>query len=347
MHKNGFTLLAAGVLSLGMTGFALAESHTMPADADCPEDSDTAPGCDMTGAEPSERGPVAGAATAPVPPDGAKAEGEVTMTGPGSDAGTGSDTGSDTGGAAATLSGRAATEAADCPEDDDTAPGCDMEGAQQSERGPVEGAATAPVPAEGGGAEGDKTMSGPDADPNADAPAADGADAGDAAAPEGGADAQAAAGADMPEGHPELAVAYDEDGRYFTAEDTPTFKIAADGKVDWLTYSGFRRYHSECHVCHGPEGEGSTYAPALKNSVMRMDYYDFYDVVVNGRKHVNASENSVMPAFGDNPNVMCYLDDIYVYLLARGAGALPRGRPGEREDKTDAIREAETACLGN
>ena len=45
-------------------------------------------------------------------------------------------------------------------------------------------------------------------------------------------------------------------------------------------------------------------------------------------------------------NVMCYIDDIYVYLKARGAGYIPRGRPPEREKKTDAIREAENSCLG-
>ncbi len=144
-----------------------------------------------------------------------------------------------------------------------------------------------------------------------------------------------------------VTVAYEEDGRYFTEDDIPTYNITEDGaKVDWLSYSGFRRYHSECHVCHGPEGEGSTYAPALKESAVDMDYYDFVDVVVNGRQRVNAAENSVMPAFGDNPNVMCYLDDIYVYLKARGMDAIPRGRPAGREDKTDAIREAEEACLG-
>ncbi|MEM9439587.1 MAG: c-type cytochrome, methanol metabolism-related [Pseudomonadota bacterium] len=142
-----------------------------------------------------------------------------------------------------------------------------------------------------------------------------------------------------------LTAAYSEDGRYFTNDDVPTYNVGEDGTVDWLTYSGFRRYHSECHVCHGPEGEGSTYAPALKESAVEMDYYDFVDVVVNGRKEVNASENSVMPAFGENRNVMCFLDDMYVYLKARGADVVPRGRPAKKEAKSDAIREAENACL--
>lgn len=144
-----------------------------------------------------------------------------------------------------------------------------------------------------------------------------------------------------------ITAASNEDGRYLTADGVPTYNVAPDGTIDWLTYSGFRRYHSECHVCHGPEGEGSSYAPALKKSAIDMDYYDFVDVVTNGRKKVNASENSVMPAFGQNANVMCYLDDIYVYLKARGTDAVPRGRPGKKEAKSESIRQAEADCLGH
>ncbi len=139
---------------------------------------------------------------------------------------------------------------------------------------------------------------------------------------------------------------YDEDGKWYTEDDIPTYKIEENGDLDWPSYSGFRRYHAECHVCHGPEGEGSTYAPALKNSALELDYYDFVDTVVNGRENVNNTTNSVMPAFGTNVNVMCYLDDIYVYLKGRGMDAIPRGRPAGRVDKSDAIREAENACLG-
>ena len=143
-----------------------------------------------------------------------------------------------------------------------------------------------------------------------------------------------------------ITVSYNEDGRYYTEDDIPTFNIAEDGTVDWMTFSGFRRYHAECHVCHGPEGEGSTYAPALKDSALNMDYYDFIDVITNGRKKVNAAENSVMPGFGDNPNVMCFVDDIYVYLKARGVEAVPRGRPAKKEAKSDVIREDENSCMG-
>ncbi|APX22565.1 MAG: c-type cytochrome, methanol metabolism-related [Rhodobacteraceae bacterium] len=146
---------------------------------------------------------------------------------------------------------------------------------------------------------------------------------------------------------PNIAVGYEEGGRYYTEDGIPTFNVKEDGTVDWPTFSGFRRYHAECHVCHGPDGEGSTYAPALKNSALDMDYYDFVDVVVNGRQKVGASENSVMPAFGTNPNVMCYLDDIYTYLKAHGSGAIARGRPAKKEPKSDTFAEMEDACMGS
>ncbi len=50
------------------------------------------------------------------------------------------------------------------------------------------------------------------------------------------------------------AAVKDEDGKYFDKDGHPTFHISNDGKkVDWYTYSGYRRYHAECHVCHGPD----------------------------------------------------------------------------------------------
>ena len=134
-----------------------------------------------------------------------------------------------------------------------------------------------------------------------------------------------------------------EDGKYFDKEGTPTYKVAPDGTVDWYTYSGYRRYHSECHVCHGPDGMGSTYAPALQDSLRTMSYGDFVGVVASGRK----SGNSVMPALGDNPNVACYMDDLYVYLRARAHDAVGRVRPAKKEDKPDAYTETEKSCMGS
>ena len=142
------------------------------------------------------------------------------------------------------------------------------------------------------------------------------------------------------------APASEEDGKYYDDDYDPTFKIEEDGTVDWYTYSGFRRFHSECHVCHGPDGMGSTYAPALQDSLKTMSYGDFLEIVASGRKNVSTAQENVMPAFGDNPNVACYMDDIYVYLRARAHDAIGRVRPAKREDKPEAYAEAEKSCMG-
>ena len=138
----------------------------------------------------------------------------------------------------------------------------------------------------------------------------------------------------------------EKDGKWETADGNPTYNITGDGTVDWYTFSGFRRYHSECHVCHGPDGEGSTYAPGLLELMKTGSYDNFMLVVASGREVVRADKQSKMPALGDNRNVMCYIDDIYVYLKARADGVLPRGRPAKRIEKPAAAEEHEKACFG-
>jgi len=140
--------------------------------------------------------------------------------------------------------------------------------------------------------------------------------------------------------------AREEQGKYFDKNDVPTYNIKEDGTVDWYTYSGYRRYHAECHTCHGPDGMGSTYAPALVESLNKLSYQDFVDVIIQGRQNVSAGSQNVMPSFGTNNNVACYLDDLYVYLRARSDGALDRVRPSKREDKPQAAVDAEKTCLG-
>ena len=148
------------------------------------------------------------------------------------------------------------------------------------------------------------------------------------------------------DGSGDPAVASSDNGKYADKDGNPTYKVSEDGTVDWYTYSGFRRYHSDCHVCHGPNGEGSSYAPALAESLKTLSYVDFNNVVTNGRKNVDAANDKVMPSFAENSNVMCFLDDIYVYLRARANGAIPGGRPPKHEDKPEAAKQAETSCTG-
>jgi methanol metabolism-related c-type cytochrome len=142
-----------------------------------------------------------------------------------------------------------------------------------------------------------------------------------------------------------------EGGKWVLPDGTPTFRVCKkDGMivVDWATYNGYRRYHGECHVCHGPNGLGSTYAPALADSLKTLSYSDFLGIVASGRTRDAAGTKFVMPAFGDNKNVMCFINDLYVYLDARAEGGLPAGQLGgrNRDPKPDEAREEEKACLG-
>jgi methanol metabolism-related c-type cytochrome len=136
-----------------------------------------------------------------------------------------------------------------------------------------------------------------------------------------------------------------EDGKHFDAEGNPTFKIE-NGIVDWYTFNGYRRYHADCHVCHGPDGEGSSYAPALAKTMKNIDYGTFLSIVAEGRKSVVGGKEVVMPAFGENKNVYCYLDDIYVYLRARAVEVAPRGRPPKKANKPEAATAYEASCMG-
>jgi methanol metabolism-related c-type cytochrome len=97
-----------------------------------------------------------------------------------------------------------------------------------------------------------------------------------------------------------------------------------DGKVDFGTYNGFRRYHADCHVCHGPAGLGSSYAPALIESLKVMSWGDFVNVVISGREGL---DNRVMPSFAQNVDIVKNLSDIYAYLKARADGVIGATRP--------------------
>ena len=151
---------------------------------------------------------------------------------------------------------------------------------------------------------------------------------------------------------------YEEDGRFFDKDDNPTWNFTkqkdersgAEVKVwDWPAYVGNRKYHSDCHVCHGPLGLGGSFAPSLAESLKTLSYDEFKDTVVNGRTVPQPGGTpNVMPAFGVNKNVMCYLDDIYVYLKARSDGVLGpiATQTMKREPKSKEIKADEYSCMG-
>ena len=142
-----------------------------------------------------------------------------------------------------------------------------------------------------------------------------------------------------------------KDGRYRDKEGHPAPVVTKDYQVDWATWQGFRRYHDACHVCHGPNALGSTFAPSLAESLKTMDYETFYGTVVGGRIADRGGTKYVMPAFGEDRNIMCYIDDIYSYIKARslnadGKGGMPPGRPNGREDISPEAKKAAADCTG-
>ena len=99
------------------------------------------------------------------------------------------------------------------------------------------------------------------------------------------------------------------------------------GWMDFATYKGWRAYHAECHVCHGPDAKGSTYAPSLMTSIQQgLSFDDWYAVIMNGRgESEGAQKGNVMPAFGANTNVAPHVEDMYRYVKARADGKIRRG----------------------
>jgi hypothetical protein len=81
-------------------------------------------------------------------------------------------------------------------------------------------------------------------------------------------------------------------------------------------------------------------------SMKHLSYSDFFATVAGGKKEVSASQDLVMPSNGDNKNVMCFIDAIYVYLRARADDAVGRGRPDKHAPKPEAFTKAEDECMG-
>jgi len=113
--------------------------------------------------------------------------------------------------------------------------------------------------------------------------------------------------------------------------------------VSWAVFSGYKRYSGNCQVCHGTDALGGTFAPNLTDSLKRLDHDAFLETVVNGK----VDGELAMPAFGADPNVMCYIEDIYTYLKARADGQVGRGRPDPQPKKPADVAETEAACMGS
>lgn len=113
------------------------------------------------------------------------------------------------------------------------------------------------------------------------------------------------------------------------------YKQYPDGKFNFSVRRGSNLYHNICHVCHGLAGMGSSFAPALIESLKYISYEDFVTTVMNGRENITSSKTSVMPSFGENATVVKYIDSLYAYLKARSDGVLPPGDPEWEGPKTE------------
>ena len=65
------------------------------------------------------------------------------------------------------------------------------------------------------------------------------------------------------------------------------------------------RYNSECLRCHGPDGMGSSYAPALVDSLKHMDYETFVATVAQGKQDLGAGQEKVMPTRSASIKTSC------------------------------------------
>lgn len=191
------------------------------------------------------------------------------------------------------------------------------------------------------------------ADPAAPADAKTAADKTEPAGAASGGKAMAAGDIMKVDAHPSKDTATEgnapsegDQGKFVDPAGNPTYSLAKDGTADWYTWRGYKKYGANCLQCHGPDGLGSSFAPNLTESLQNLSYYDFVGIVVSGQQNQwNSSGNSIMPAWGEDPNVMCSLDAIYIYLRARTDGVVGRGEP-KRPAKNEAGQKAEYDCLG-
>ena len=98
---------------------------------------------------------------------------------------------------------------------------------------------------------------------------------------------------------PALVAAQTKAHEEIVEEDTAAARVAweakpyevVDGKVDFGTYDGYRRYQSHCHVCHGPDGLGSSYAPPLIELLAQIGYDGYLEAVMYGIENVSQASS--------------------------------------------------------
>jgi mono/diheme cytochrome c family protein len=104
------------------------------------------------------------------------------------------------------------------------------------------------------------------------------------------------------------------------AADAPLYKVVDGYKVDAETLKGFRAWRAAaCDRCHGANQEGLV-GPPLVVSMKTLSKPDFIKTVRDGRLEKG------MQSFGNSPQVMDNIDQLYAYLKGRADGAITRSK---------------------
>ncbi len=91
-------------------------------------------------------------------------------------------------------------------------------------------------------------------------------------------------------------------------------------KVDSDTMKGFRTWRAAaCDRCHGANQEGLV-GPSLVASLKTLSKEEFVKTVKDGRL------DKGMQSFGNSPQVMENMNELYAYLKGRSDGAITRAK---------------------
>jgi mono/diheme cytochrome c family protein len=104
------------------------------------------------------------------------------------------------------------------------------------------------------------------------------------------------------------------------AGGTALYTVTDGYKVDAQTMKGFRAWRAAaCDRCHGANQEGMV-GPSLLASMKVLTKEEFVTTVRDGRLLKG------MQSFGNSPQVMDNMDQLYAYLKGRSDGAITRAK---------------------
>ena len=104
---------------------------------------------------------------------------------------------------------------------------------------------------------------------------------------------------------------------------TKLYTVVDGYKVDAETMKGFRAWRAAaCDRCHGANQEGLV-GPSLVTSLKTLTKEEFVKTVTNGRLEKG------MQSFGNSPQVVDNMNQLYAYLKGRSDGAITRAKVEE------------------